>query len=146
MTTRPADRDPRQDVADVLVRYATGVDRRDWDLFRSCFTDDCEADYGDIGSWHDADSFTAWMDRAHRRGGRSLHRVTNETVTPHATGATARCYLDALVLTADEQAAVHTVGYCDDELVHTADGWRISRRRYTRVLSRIERDPGLPGQ
>jgi len=43
------DRDVRADVADVLVRYATGIDQRDWALFRTCFTEDCEADYGGIG-------------------------------------------------------------------------------------------------
>lgn len=114
-TTRSTDRDLRQDVAEVLVRYATGVDRRDWELFRSCFTDDCEADYGDIGHWHD-------------------------------DGATARCYLDAVVMTADDRSAVRTVGYCDDEQVHTDTGWRIARRRCTMVFCRTETDLGGPGR
>ena len=52
----------RLDVAEVLVRYATGIDRRDWTLFRSCFTADCDIDYGDIGVWHGADAITAYMD------------------------------------------------------------------------------------
>ena len=30
----------REDVGDVILRYARGVDRRDWDLVRSCFADD----------------------------------------------------------------------------------------------------------
>ncbi len=57
VTTPPSELDTRTrlDIADVLVRYATGIDRRDWTLFRSCFTDDCVADYGDIGVWHGAD-------------------------------------------------------------------------------------------
>jgi 3-phenylpropionate/cinnamic acid dioxygenase small subunit len=146
VTTSSTDRDLRQDVAEVLVRYATGIDRRDWELFRSCFTDDCEADYGDIGVWHDADSFTAWMDQAHVRGGRSLHRVTNQDVTPRGDGATARCYLDAVVMTADDRTAVRTVGYCDDDLVLTDTGWRIARRRYVRVHCTTERNLGRPGQ
>ena len=58
-------REVRQDVADVLVRYATGIDRRDWELLRSCFTDDCEADYGDIGRWHGAAEIVEWMRRVH---------------------------------------------------------------------------------
>ena len=39
------DRDAEQDIAEVIVRYATGIDTRDWDLFRTCFTDDVQADY-----------------------------------------------------------------------------------------------------
>ena len=146
MTADSTDRELQQDVAELLVRYATGVDRRDWELFRSCFTDDCRADYGDIGAWEDADSFTTWMDRAHLRAGPSLHRVTNQTVTRSGDGATARCYLDAVVMTADGQFAVRTVGYCDDELVHTDEGWKITRRRYTRLLFRTEHGTGGPGQ
>ena len=49
MTISEIDHEVRADVADVLVRYATGIDRRDWELFRTCFTEDCDADYGDIG-------------------------------------------------------------------------------------------------
>ena len=94
MTTEPA---IRADVAEVLVRYATGIDGRDWTLFRSCFTDDCEADYGSIGVWHGADEITAWMRDAHESAGPTMHRITNEAVTPTATGATSRCYVDALV-------------------------------------------------
>ena len=46
------EREDRQDISEVLVRYATGIDRRDWPLFRTVFTDDCELDYGEIGTWH----------------------------------------------------------------------------------------------
>jgi hypothetical protein len=45
------DRDDRQDISELLVRYATGIDRRDWPLFRTVFTDNCELDYGEVGSW-----------------------------------------------------------------------------------------------
>jgi len=126
----------RQDVAEVVVRYATGIDRRDWELFRSCFADDCKADYGEIGSWPDADAMTEWMRQAHTRCGQTLHRVTNQDVALSGNGATARCYLDALVMTADNLTIIQTVGFCDDELVYTAEGWKIARRQYTRVLSR----------
>ena len=35
----------RQAIVDVVIRYATGVDRRDWALYASCFTDPCEFDF-----------------------------------------------------------------------------------------------------
>ena len=79
--TTAVDREARQDVADVLVRYATGIDSRDWALFRSCFTDDCEADYGEIGVWHSADEITEWMRATHEPCGHTLHRITNQAVT-----------------------------------------------------------------
>jgi len=58
----------RQDIADILVRYATGIDRRDWALFRTCLTDDCDADYGDIGVWHGADAPSPPGWRSHTPG------------------------------------------------------------------------------
>lgn len=126
------------EVADVLVRYATGIDRRDWALLRSCFTPDCDADYGDdIGHWHDADELVAWMAAAHEPCGFTLHRITNVAVTPAVGDADrvhARCYVDALVLGADNRDGMRAVGCYDDDLVATGDGWRIARRRYTMVL------------
>ena len=65
----------------MLVRYATGIDRRDWVLFRSCFTDDCEADYGDDRRL--ARSRRDHVVDARRRTSRPatrMHRITNQVV------------------------------------------------------------------
>ncbi|MCE2463994.1 MAG: nuclear transport factor 2 family protein, partial [Dehalococcoidia bacterium] len=35
----------RAAIRDVMILYARGLDRRDFDLVRSCFTDDAYADY-----------------------------------------------------------------------------------------------------
>ena len=133
MSATNVDREVRQDVADVLVRYATGIDTRDWALFRTCFTDDCEADYGDIGVWHGADAITEWMEQSHAPCGHTLHRITNQAVTANGDRVTARSYVDALVMMADNQTGVRAVGFYDDELVQTDDGWKIARRRFTLV-------------
>jgi 3-phenylpropionate/cinnamic acid dioxygenase small subunit len=134
VTTPTIDAAARLDIADVLVRYATGIDRRDWDLFRQCFTIDCVADYGDIGVWHGADEITAWMDAAHQGAGYTLHRISNQAVVASEGGATARCYVDAIVMGADNLAGVRAVGFYDDELIHTDRGWQIHRRRFTSVF------------
>jgi 3-phenylpropionate/cinnamic acid dioxygenase small subunit len=131
------DRAVRQDVAELLVRYATGIDRRDWDLLRSCFTDDCVADYGDIGRWNGGDEITAWMRKTHEPLGHTLHRITNQAVTRAGETLTARSYVDAMVLGPDNVRGVRAAGYYDDVVVQTADGWKIASRRYTMVRMEI---------
>ena len=66
---------------DVLLRYATGIDRRDWPLFRTVFTDDCQLDYGEVGSWKGVDAVTEFMQQAHAMAGHTMHRLTNQVIT-----------------------------------------------------------------
>ena len=134
------DREVREEVAEVLVRYATGIDRRDWALFRTCFAEDCEADYGPIGTWHGAEEITEWMRSSHEPLGHTLHRITNQAVTSNGEGVAARSYVDALVLSADNKSGSRAVGYYDDELIRTGGEWRIARRRFTMVMLQLVPD------
>jgi 3-phenylpropionate/cinnamic acid dioxygenase small subunit len=128
----------KQDIAEVLVRYATGIDRRDWDLFRSCFTADCLAEYEGIGTWESADAITDFMVTAHAGMGHTMHRISNIAIDVHAGGdrAVARCSVDGILMAADGQSGFNPIGFYDDELVHTADGWRIAHRIFTMVIFR----------
>ena len=128
-----SEREDRQDIADVLVRYATGIDRRDWPLFRTVFTDDCELDYGVIGTWKGVDAVTDFMEKTHELAGHTLHRLSNQVIEVDGDKAVARTYVDALIMVGDEGAGVNGVGFYDDEIVRTSDGWRIARRRFTNV-------------
>ncbi len=125
----------RQDIADVLVRYATGIDRRDWDLFRSCFVTDCHADYPGIGTWESADAITDFMINAHAHLGHTMHRISNIAVEVGDDGrsAAARCYVDGALMAPDGESGFNPLGFYDDELVRTGDGWRIARRTFTMV-------------
>jgi 3-phenylpropionate/cinnamic acid dioxygenase small subunit len=128
------DREPKQAIAEVLIRYSTGIDRRDWDAFRSCFTADCHADYGaDIGTWNDVDSITEFMIESHAEMGQTMHRLSNIAVTVDGDRATARTYVDAVLMAADGASGLNPIGFYDDELVRTDDGWRIAHRRFTMV-------------
>lgn len=126
--------DIRNAVADVLVRYATGIDTRDWVLFRSCFTDDCQTDYGDIGCWRSGDEITAWMARTHDPLGPTLHRIGNVTMTHTTDGINTRCYVHGII-TLPDGSAVHAYGWYDDEFVLRPGGWRIAARRFTPVTT-----------
>ncbi|MCV7357713.1 nuclear transport factor 2 family protein [Mycolicibacterium fluoranthenivorans] len=120
-------------ITEVLIRYATGIDRRDWPLFRTVFTADCALDYGEIGAWNGVDAVTEFMVLAHAGAGHTMHRLSNMAITVTGDTAIARTYLDALILAADNASGVSAIGFYDDELVRTGDGWRIARRRFTSV-------------
>ncbi len=132
-----SDRAAKQDIAEVLVRYATGIDRRDWELFRSCFTADCRADYGDIGTWESIDTLTDFMVTAHAALGHTMHRISNIAIDVQGDHAAARCYVDGMLMAPDGQSGFNPHGWYDDEFVRTSDGWRIERRTFTMVHVRM---------
>jgi 3-phenylpropionate/cinnamic acid dioxygenase small subunit len=120
-------------ISDVLLRYATAIDTRDWSLFESCFTDDCRADYGEVGSWRGRDEFTEFMRQVHDMCGHSLHRITNCVVSGTDERVKARSCVDAIVLFPDNENGTRAAGFYDDEVVHTGHGWRIAQRKYTMI-------------
>jgi 3-phenylpropionate/cinnamic acid dioxygenase small subunit len=121
-------------VHDVLVRYASGIDRRDWELFRSCFTPDCAVDYGEIGLWRGVEEITAFMIAVHENCGHTLHRISNVAVEPVGDGVRARSYVDAVIMGPDNRDGVRAIGFYEDHLVHSdGAGWQIAQRDFTTV-------------
>ncbi|BBZ27682.1 polyketide cyclase [Mycolicibacterium madagascariense] len=127
------EREDRQDISEVLLRYATGIDRRDWALFRTAFTDDCDVDYGQIGTWRGVDAITDFMEQSHAMAGPTMHRLTNQAITVDGDAAVARTYVDGLITFGDNGSGVNAIGIYDDELVRLDVGWRIARRTFTPV-------------
>jgi hypothetical protein len=126
--------DDERQITAVILNYSTGIDRRDYVLFRSCFADDIEADYGPGGgTFSTGDQLTDHMERMHRDLGFTLHRNTNIVISSVTGGASARTYVDALLMTTKGALAVNPVGYYDDFLVRTEKGWRIKKRKFTLV-------------
>ena len=126
--------DDERSIIAVLTRYATGIDKRDWPLLRSCFSDDFSGDYGDFGIWNSAGEITAFMEQAHANVGPTLHRLSNFAITVKGDMATSRTYVDALLMPATPADVVHQAsGYYDDELARAADGWKITRRSFIMV-------------
>lgn len=39
----------RAEISEVVIRYAMGVDRRDWTMFADCFTDPVHTDFSELG-------------------------------------------------------------------------------------------------
>jgi 3-phenylpropionate/cinnamic acid dioxygenase small subunit len=128
----------RDEITDVLIRYATGIDTQDWPLFRTCFTDDVHADYGDIGVWHDVDGITEWMATTHAGMPATNHMLTNMAISVEGDRASAVTYVHAvLVLRPGAEDSIDAVGKYEDSLVRTGDGWRISSRRFVPTRMRF---------
>ncbi|MEX0665975.1 MAG: nuclear transport factor 2 family protein [Acidimicrobiia bacterium] len=133
-----ADRSDREQIHDVLVRYATGIDTKSWPLFRTCFTADVHADYGDTGVWDGVDAITEYMTGAHEHMIATQHMMSNFVIDVDGDTASAASYVHVvLTLTEDPLRWVEAVGHYADELVRAADGWRICNRTYsmTRLLA-----------
>ncbi|MBL7489374.1 nuclear transport factor 2 family protein [Frankia sp. AgB1.9] len=135
----PDYREDQASISEVLIRYATGIDRRDWALFRTCWTPDVEADYGDMGRFDGADAITEFMTAVHKDMGSTRHQLSNFVIEVDGDRATASSYVHAVLALSPTDPAlwIDAVGGYEDELVRTADGWRISRRSFsaTRLVS-----------
>jgi 3-phenylpropionate/cinnamic acid dioxygenase small subunit len=127
--------DDRQAIHDVLLRHMTALDLRDWALYATCFTEDCVCDIGDIGSWKDRESLVSFEVEYHAAMGRTLHHLSNVSISVDGDSAKARSYGNAIFQmdrTRPEQI-LNVHGAYDDVLVRTSEGWRISHRAVTVV-------------
>jgi hypothetical protein len=136
-TITPAE---RFEILDLVFRYSTGIDTRDWELFQSTFTEDAHVDFG-FAQWTGAAEFTDFMREAHDPAGRTLHRMTNTVITGTAP-LSARTYGDAIVLKPDNVTGTIANAWYDDELVRADDGLQI-RRRIVHMISMREIGPNL---
>ncbi len=124
----------RLEIADVLYRFAAGIDGRDWALYRSVFTDEFELDYSSYrpenhGRWR-ADDWAARAASLFPGLDGTQHAITNMRIDLDGDGARVRADVRAdHVVIADGITRVYTVvGAYDDHLVRTAGGWRIARK------------------
>jgi 3-phenylpropionate/cinnamic acid dioxygenase small subunit len=128
----------RADISDVQLRYATGTDSHNWELFRSCFTDEVEVDFSDgfgqpvvrvkaddwvKGTAPRMESFKA-----------TQHMITNHVITfdddDHATCvAYVRASHHNPNSTGDSDQTVY--GYYTNRFERTSSGWRIARVKLT---------------
>ena len=117
-------------ITEVLIRYATGIDSKNWPLFRSCWTDEVDLDYGELGTFTDPDAFTDLFAQVHNPMGPTYHLLSNVVIDVTGDTATARTYVHAVLMVTpgDNAPWVDVIGHYDDELVRGPDGWRIRRR------------------
>jgi hypothetical protein len=112
------------EIASLLIRYARAVDSRDWDLYRSVFTDHATIDYSAVGVTVTAlDDVADALAQFVAGQTMSMHYVMN--VECEFDGDVARVqamWLNAVVLK-DESNVSQYGGRWHHELVRTDSGW-----------------------
>ena len=111
-------------IEDLLTRYAHAVDRHDWDLYRSVFTDDAHIDYtsagGIAGTLDEAVTFLAttlpMFEMTQHLVGNVDVRIEGDTATVSAM------FNNPMRLPGGE--VWFTGGWYHHDLVRTGDGWR----------------------
>jgi 3-phenylpropionate/cinnamic acid dioxygenase small subunit len=127
----------RAAISDVQLRYATGVDMRDWALYRSCFTDELDADFTSvIGGEPRRMRADEWVEFARRTIAglkATQHMITNHVITIDGDEATCVAYVQARHYlpneTGDHEQAMF--GYYTNRLERTGDGWKIRSCKLT---------------
>jgi SnoaL-like domain len=127
-TRRLAD---RLEIDDLLTRYATAIDGRDWELLDTVFTADAHLDYRGAGGIEGPyPEVRAWLAEVLPMFDVTQHLVLNRVVAVDGDTARARsAFSNPNRINVDGASQLFTVGgYYHDQLVRTPDGWRLSRR------------------
>ena len=134
----------RAEIADVMHRYATGLDSRDWNLYRNVFTDEFENYTTSTGEW---ERVTAedWVERwrpVFEGYDATQHFMGNHIYDIRGDEATCISYVRARhVIVEGENVSYHEIGgYYTSGMVRTSAGWKMARRRLT-----VTWRDGVPG-
>ena len=127
----------RTEISDVQLRYATGVDMRDWRLYRSCFTDEIETDFTSVFGGEPrrmkADEWVEFARRTINGLKATQHMITNHVITVSGDEATCVAYVQARHYLPSESGENEQAmfGYYTNRFVRTADGWKIRACKLT---------------
>ena len=131
--TEPQNFADHLEIQQVINLYASAIDKQQWAALEGVFTDDAVANFIGIGVFEGRQAIADLIASVLTQCSVTQHLLGNINIMVSGETATATCYLSALhVGLGDYAAETFTVwGEYSDELVRTADGWRIAHRTLT---------------
>ncbi len=128
----------RAAISDIVHAYATGLDRRDWTLFRSIFTDTIEMDFRSVGlrpGAYDADEWVRDAQRLFAGFEATQHTSSNHVHDLRGDRATCVSNMQAEHFVARESGDGLDMagnrwtigGYYENELIREDNGWKLTK-------------------
>lgn len=119
----------RAEIGEVLARYASSIDLRDWARLESCLTPDVTTDYGELGRHTNREHVVRSISGTLPGFDATHHMITNHEIAIDGDTARTRAYLNVIHYLSGFAGGDHVTlrGHYEHEWVRTPDGWRIRR-------------------
>ena len=115
---------------DVMLKYAAGVDERDFDLYASCFMENVEVlDFGE-DPINGRDEWVEYVKVALDNYGPTQHMLGPQLATVDGNNAHCRTDVQALHYLKQPEGEILTLwATYETDMVRTDEGWKISKHR-----------------
>ena len=115
---------------DVMLKYAAGVDERDFDLYASCFMENVEVlDFGEAPI-NGRDEWVEYVKGALDNYGPTQHMLGPQLATVDGNNAHCRTDVQALHYLKQPEGEILTLwATYETDMVRTDEGWKISKHR-----------------
>jgi ketosteroid isomerase-like protein len=115
---------------DVMLKYAAGVDERDFDLYASCFMENVEVvDFGEAPI-NGRDKWVEYVRGALDNYGPTQHMLGPQLASINGDSAHCRTDVQALHYLKQPEGEILTLwATYETDMVRTNEGWKISRHR-----------------
>ena len=131
----------RMFIEDLVIEEAAAIDERDWDRWEAAYVPDAKIDWsGNGGAKGDPKAVRAWASSVLSEENfpypQYQHYCTNFRIRVNGDAATCR-HLQIIPISVVSPGGGRQIAFSgiwfDDELVRTAEGWKIGARKETRA-------------
>ena len=140
----------RIDIDDLLTRYSTAIDSKNFDLLDTVFTPDALIDYSSAapGVRGNRAEMKKWLSEVLGAFPVTQHLVSNKAISLESDRATGRTmFYNPMGWTEQESGEMKLFfvgGYYNDKFERTPEGWRIVERIEESTWVVGDRPPGVP--
>jgi ketosteroid isomerase-like protein len=126
---------------DVMLRYAAGVDNRDFDMYRSCFADDVEVLGFGAETVNGGDAWTDYVKTALEAFGPTQHMLGPQLATIEGDSAQCRTDVQAHHYMKDAESTTLTLWATYETNMQRIDGeWKITQHKLVSRGTRVFAD------